>query len=494
MYTDNRIIIGKSGDEEIGFMPKMANRHGLIAGATGTGKTTTLKVLAESFCECGVPVFLADVKGDISGLSKEFPLNFWDVYGRAGLPLRTTISEMGPLILAHILELNDTQSDILKVIFKIADDEGLLLLDSKDLKEMLLFVSENSKDFSAAYGNMSKQSIAAIIRSVIALEEEGADLFFGEPALDINDWFATNSGKGYIQVLNCKELITNPKMYAAFMLWMISELYENLPEVGDLEKPKMVFFFDEAHLLFNSAPASLIQKIIQVVKLIRSKGIGLYFISQSPMDVPEEILGQLGNKIQHALHAYTPAELKKAKAVADSYRANPDFNTYEVLTTMGIGEALVSFLDEGGVPQIVRKCKVDLPKSVSDNLSIDEIVSETKGSPLYGKYAQSIDRESAYEMLIARKVSDEVTDVNASEATDNTSTQKPSKETKTTGGGIQNKEVKKAAKSVATTTAGTIGREIGKSLGAGGGKFGKRLGGNVGAALGRGILNTLFKM
>ena len=501
MYQDNKIIVGESGEEKVSLSPKMANRHGMIAGATGTGKTTTLRVLAESFSQSGVPVFLADVKGDLSGLAKTTPVNFWDVYQKTGLPLRTTISEMGPILLAHILGLTDVQSDILKVVFKIADDEGLLLLDTKDLKEMLLYISENNKDFSMSYGNMSKQSLAAIVRSVIALEEEGGELFFGEPALDIDDWFATSRGCGFVQILNCRELITNPKMYATFMLWMISELYENLPEVGDLEKPKMVFFFDESHLLFDAAPKALLDKITQVVKLIRSKGVGLYFISQNPTDIPDEILSQLGNKVQHALRAYTPAELKKAKAAADSYRVNPEFDTYEAITTMGTGEALVSFLDETGVPEIVKKCKIYFPEESKDCLTEDAVLSELKGSPLYSKYTALVDRESAYELLTSRKVSaleedNENTAVEdkALEAQKRVEAARSLASKEKPEDDAQTKAMKKAAKSVANTTAGTIGREIGKSIGSGvGGSFGKRLGGNIGASLGRGILSTLFK-
>ncbi|MDD7078516.1 MAG: DUF853 family protein, partial [Lachnospiraceae bacterium] len=374
MYLDNKILIGRSGEENVFIYPKMANRHGLIAGATGTGKTVTLKVLAESFSDCGVPVFLADAKGDLAGICQPgtmnekiqnrldglqltdfdfhgYPVSFWDIYGEKGMPLRTTISEMGPLLLSQIMDLNETQSDILTVVFKIADDQNLLLIDTKDLRSMLQYVGENAKDFSMEYGNISKQSLAAIIRSVVALEAEGGDLFFGEPALDIRDWLCTDcNGKGTISILDCQRLIQSPVMYATFMLWMISELFETLPEIGDCEKPKMVFFFDEAHMLFDHAPKALLSKVEQVVKLIRSKGVGIYFITQNPKDIPDGVLAQLGNKVQHALRAYTPAEQKAAKAAAQSFRENPDFDTYEVLTQLGIGEALISVLDEEGIP------------------------------------------------------------------------------------------------------------------------------------------------
>ncbi|MBR6475824.1 MAG: DUF853 family protein, partial [Lachnospiraceae bacterium] len=389
MFYDGKILIGKSGEEDIYIYPKMANRHGLIAGATGTGKTVTLKVMAESFSDIGVPVFLADVKGDLSGMCsagvesgsamervqkmglfergfnfKGFPSNYWDVYAEKGMPLRTTVSEMGPLLLARILDLNDTQTDILTVIFKIADDEGLLLIDTKDLRSMLQFVSEHSKDYSRQYGNMSPNSIAAIMRAVIALETEGGEGFVGEPALNIRDWLATDyNGKGMIQILDCQKLILHPKMYSTFLLWLMSELYETLPEVGDLDRPRMVFFFDEAHMLFNSASKALLEKIEQVVKLIRSKGVGIYFITQNPKDIPDGVLAQLGNKVQHALRAYTPADQKGLRAAASSFRENPEFDTYTTLQELGTGEALVSVLDEKGIPTIAKRAKILPPQS-----------------------------------------------------------------------------------------------------------------------------------
>lgn len=557
MYQDKKIWIGKSEDEKIYIYPKMANRHGMIAGATGTGKTVTLKVLAESFSDCGVPVFLADVKGDLAGMCQSgtvsesiqkridgmglmqegfglhaYPTAFWDVYGEAGLPLRATVSEMGPLLLARIMGLNDTQTDILTIIFKIADDEGLLLLDSKDLRSMIQYISENAKEYGARYGNLSKQSLGAILRSLIALEAEGGEQFFGEPALNIGDWLCTDcDGKGTIQILDCRKLINNPTMYSTFMLWMMSELFETLPEAGDREKPKMVFFFDEAHLLFDSASKTLLEKIEQVVKLIRSKGVGIYFITQNPKDIPDGVMGQLGNKIQHALHAYTPAEQKGAKAAAQSFRENPAFDTFEVLTQMGIGEALISVLDEEGVPTIVKCCKVLPPQSQMGALEEEARKRQITDSLLYTKYSQTYDRESAYEILEERVVNQQEADRRAAEEAEaekarqkeeaaaekqrqkeeaaaekqrlreeaaaekkRLKEEEAARKAEERAQAAKQKQVKSAVKRVAGSAAGSIGREVGNTIGKSvGGSFGKRIGGNVGASLGRGILSTLFK-
>lgn len=557
MYQDKKIWIGKSEDEKIYIYPKMANRHGMIAGATGTGKTVTLKVLAESFSDCGVPVFLADVKGDLAGMCQSgtvsesiqkridgmglmqegfdlhaYPTAFWDVYGEAGLPLRATVSEMGPLLLARIMGLNDTQTDILTIIFKIADDEGLLLLDSKDLRSMIQYVSENAKEYGARYGNLSKQSLGAILRSLIALEAEGGELFFGEPALNIADWLCTDcDGKGTIQILDCQKLINNPTMYSTFMLWMMSELFETLPEAGDREKPKMVFFFDEAHLLFDSASKSLLEKIEQVVKLIRSKGVGIYFITQNPKDIPDGVMGQLGNKIQHALHAYTPAEQKGAKAAAQSFRENPAFDTFEVLTQLGIGEALVSVLDEEGIPTIVKRCKILPPQSQMGALTDEVRRRQITDSLLYTRYSQTFDRESAYEILEERVVNQKEADRKAAEEAEavkirqkeeaaaekqrqkeeaaaekqrlreeaaaekqRVKEEEAAKKAEEKAKAAKQKQVNSAVKRVAGSAAGSIGREVGNTIGKSvGGSFGKRIGGNVGASLGRGILSTLFK-
>ncbi len=562
MFFDGKIWIGLSNDEKVFIYPKMACRHGMIAGATGTGKTVSLKVLAESFSSCGVPVFLADVKGDLSGMCKpglesddmknriekfslaeagfkfdSFPTTFWDVYAEKGLPLRTTISEMGPLLLARILGLNDVQTDILSVIFKIADDEGLLLIDTKDLRAMLTYIGENAKDYSLTYGNISKQSLGSIIRSVIALEGEGGDLFFGEPALNIRDWIGCDfTGKGNIHVLDCQKLINNPTMYSTFMLWMLSELYETLPEAGDLDKPRMVFFFDEAHMLFDSASKSLLEKIEQIVKLIRSKGVGVFFITQNPKDIPDGVLSQLGTKIQHALRAYTPAELKSAKAACMSFRENPEFDTFETLTSLGIGEALVSVLDEQGVPTMVKKCNILPPASQIGIIDDAFRQSQINANMLYVKYSESVDRDSAFEFLQRKNIEDEEARAKAAEeaaaekarlkeeadaakaaekaalaeqkaaekaaekaalAEQKAAEKAAAAEQKAAQKAIddRNKAMKSAGKSVASSVTGTLGREAGKALGGTvGGKFGKTLGGNVGASLGRGLVGTLFKL
>lgn len=423
MFKDGKLIIAK-GDKELCLIPKMANRHGLIAGATGTGKTTTLKVMAESFAAAGVPVFLADIKGDLAGMAKmgggkewveksvqtlgldgfgylQFPTRFWDVFGEKGHPVRTTMTEIGPMLLARILDLNDTQEGILNITFRVADENGLLLLDIKDLRAMLQYVSENAKELSQYYGNITKQSVSAILRSLLTLEDAGGDKFFGEPAMDVKDWMTTSyDGKGFINILHCEQLFQSPVLYSTFMLWLLSELYETLPEVGDLEKPKMVFFFDEAHLLFDDAPKALLQKIEQVVRLIRSKGVGVYFITQSPTDIPDSVLGQLGNRVQHALRAYTPAEIKKVRAAAETFRANPDFDTVDVITNLATGQALISFLDETGAPGIVEKAQVLPPQSYTGTLTDEERAASMANSGMGGKYDAEVDRESAYEILM----------------------------------------------------------------------------------------------
>ncbi len=432
MYSENLIWIGQSGEEKVCIIPRMANRHGLIAGATGTGKTVTLKVLAESFSDAGVPVFLADAKGDLAGMCRPgedsesmqkriqnfglqdiwsyhaYPTALWDVYGEQGHPLRTTITEMGPMLLAKLMGLNDTQSDILSIVFRIADDAQLLLIDIKDLRSVLSYVGEHTDEYITKYGNITKQSVGAIVRTLINLEEQGGGFFFGEPALDIRDWFRTDeNGKGYINILAADKLMNYPDMYGTFMLWMMSELFETLPEAGDAEKPKMVFFFDEAHMLFDTASSELLQKIEQVVKLIRSKGVGIYFITQSPSDIPGEILGQLGNRIQHALRAYTPAEQKALKAAADSFRENPDFKTIDVLPMLGVGEALISVLDEEGRPGMVQQCKVLCPQSRMGAITDEERKAVIAGDAMAVKYDESVDRDSAYEFLIRKAEEDQ---------------------------------------------------------------------------------------
>jgi len=428
MYLkDENLAWIATAEEPIYIVPKMANRHGLVAGATGTGKTVTIKVMAEAFSDMGTAVFMSDVKGDVSGMivpgdkdgiSKfldkchvpqddfnccPFPARFFDVYGEMGISVRTTVSSFGPDLISRLLELTDVQAGVLQIVFKVADDKGWLLIDLKDLKAMLKYVSDNAADIRSSYGNVSPQSVGAIQRSLLKLEEAGGNLFFGEPELDINDWMATNEeGKGYINILECAKLVQSPLLYSTFLLWMLSEIYEQLPEAGDLEKPKMVFFFDEAHLLFEDAPKALMQKVEQVVRLIRSKGVGVYFISQKPADVPENVLAQLGNRIQHALRAYTPQEQKAVKTAAKSFRVNPDFDTEQVITELGTGQALVSFLDEDGVPQIVQKARI-LPPQSSMKIADEELVKNNiEKCPLTEKYSKAIDRESAYEILTGK--------------------------------------------------------------------------------------------
>lgn len=521
MYYNKEIWVASAGDKKISILPKMANRHGLIAGATGTGKTVTLKVMAESFSDCGVPVFLADVKGDLAGMGRPgadsedmqkriesfgldeagfryegYPCSYWDIYGKGGIPLRTTISEMGPVLLARLMGLNTTQSDILQVVFKIADDDGLLLLDTKDLRAMLQYIYENSREYSAEYGNMAKQSISAIMRSVAALEEAGGDRFFGEPAFNIRDWFGTGTdGKGTINILDCRSLINSPMMYSTFMLWMMSELFETLPEAGDIGKPRMVFFFDEAHLLFEDTPKALLQKIGQVVKLIRSKGVGIYFITQNPSDIPDDVLAQLGNKVQHALHAYTPAERRKVKAASESFRENPEFDTMEAVSSLGIGEALVSFLDAEGRPGMVEKSRILPPKSFMGPIDDGERKQQIEQNPLYIRYSETVDRDSAYELLEKRVAREEEAEQKEKERILQEKEKEKQRKQKEKEADREARQKKKTAERVAKSATGTIGREIGNSIGKSvGGSFGKRIGGNIGAALGRGILDTLFKL
>lgn len=426
MALKNDPLMIAKGKNAISILPKMANRHGLIAGATGTGKTVTLRVMAEQFSSLGVPVFLADVKGDLSGIAKpggdrpeaqerarqlgldDFaplaaPTVFWDLFGQQGHPVRTTISEMGPLLLSRILNLNEVQSGVLTLIFKIADDNGLLLLDLKDLRAMTQFCGENAGTFKTEYGNISAASIGAIQRGLLALDEQGGSSFFGEPALDLNDLLQTDcSGRGIVNVLAADKLLQTPQLYATFLLWMLSELFETLPEVGDPEKPKLVFFFDEAHLLFADTPKALQEKIEQVVRLIRSKGVGVYFVTQNPLDIPDAVLGQLGNRVQHALRAFTPRDQKAVKAAADTFRSNPGLDTATAITELGVGEALISVLDAKGSPTAVEQALVCPPKSRIAPLSADERAAVIKQSVIFGHYEKIVDRESAYEKLKAR--------------------------------------------------------------------------------------------
>ena len=525
MLYDGKIWVADTEEgEKVYILPQMANRHGLIAGATGTGKTITLKVLAESFSDMGVPVFLADVKGDLAGMIapgadsedmqarierfglaeagftyEKYPAAFWDIYGKSGLQLRTTISEMGPLLLARILRLNDLQTDILSIIFKIADDNNLLLIDTKDLKAMINYVDENVKTFTAEYGRISTASLGAIMRAVVAMEQTGGDRFFGEPALSIFDLMTVGEGgKGMINILDSQTLINDGRLYSTFLLWLISELYETMPEVGDLEKPKMVFFFDEAHLLFEGASKTLLDKIEQVVKLIRSKGIGIYFVTQNPKDVPDSVLAQLGNKVQHALRAYTPSEQKAVKAAADSFRVNPAFNTYDTLIGLGTGQAVVSFLDEDGTPNVAQKVNVLPPKSLMGPIEDAQREAAVKGSLLYSKYFEARDPESAYEFLerrsaeLAEKAAQAAVEAAAAKEAAKQA-EKEAKEAEKEAKAAENAR-KKAVKQVGSSAAGTVGREVGKQVGGIFGKFGKTLGGNLGASVGRGLFSTITSL
>ncbi len=418
----NPLYIAKS-DHELFLLPRMANRHGLVAGATGTGKTVTLQTMAENFSRIGVPVFCADVKGDLSGISQPAgenpkvqarveqlgvtdwaaqgnPVVFWDVYGEKGHPVRTTISDMGPLLLSRLLNLNDTQSGVLSIIFKIADDKKLLLLDLKDLRAMTKHVGDNAAQYKTEYGNISPASIGAIQRGLLQLEEQGADKFFGEPALNLDDLIQTDAnGKGIVNILVADKLIQAPKVYATMLLWLLADLFENLPEVGDVEKPKMVFFFDEAHLLFEDAPDALQDKVEQVVRLIRSKGVGVYFVTQNPIDVPDKILGQLGNRVQHALRAFTPRDQKAVQVAADTFRSNPNLDLRAAITELGVGEALVSFLDEKGAPGVTERALVLPPRSQIGAITPEQRQAILHASILAGTYDQTSDRESAFELL-----------------------------------------------------------------------------------------------
>ena len=428
MYLEEeKIYLGLAEDRKVELQLPMCNRHGLIAGASGTGKTVTMKVLAESFSDAGVPVFLCDVKGDVSGLCapgeqtesmekridrfgvrgafsyRGYPVCFWDVYGQTGHPVRTTVSEMGPELLARILNLTPAQQGLLNIVFRIADDKGLLLTDLKDLRAMINYVNEHKAEFITSYGNIATATVGALVRSLLPLEAQGGSEFFGEPALDIRDWIRTApDGRGMVNLLDCTVLSQNPTLYAMFLLWMLSELYEELPEVGDAEKPKLVFFFDEAHTLFKDTPKALVQKIEQVVKLIRSKGVGIFFVTQNPTDIPDSVLAQLSNRVQHALRAYTPAEQKAVRAAAQSFRVNPAFKTEEVISQLAVGEALVSVLDEKGIPTVVEKTSIICPQSLM--APADEASrAEARRTDCMRKYDVSFDAESAYEVLTGAK-------------------------------------------------------------------------------------------
>ena len=431
MYENGKIYMGLADDQRVEMCLNMCNRHGLIAGASGTGKTITMKVMAESFSDAGVPVFLCDVKGDVAGICapgqssegmekridkfglrdtftyRGYPTTFWDIYQEGGHAVRSTVSEMGPELLSRILGLTPAQEGILHIVFRIADDKGLLLIDLKDLRAMLTYVNEHRAEYMMTYGNITPQSVAAILRALLPLEQQGGELFFGEPALEIQDWMRTDAeGRGMINVLDCVKLVQNPTLYASFLLWMLSELFESLPEAGDLDKPKLVFFFDEAHMLFRDAPNVLLQKIEQTVKLIRSRGVGVYFVTQSPSDIPDSVLAQLSNRVQHALRAYTPAELKAVRVAAQAFRANPAFRAEDAIMELGVGEALTSFLDEKGVPTMVQRTKIICPQSL---MAAPEPMVRAKVLMHDGmeKYDDSVDNTSAYEVLSEEAVAAE---------------------------------------------------------------------------------------
>lgn len=490
--NDKKAFIAISGDKEIVLNSKMANRHGLITGATGTGKTVTLQNLSETFSKMGVPVFAADIKGDLSGVAKaggnkqsvikrvdsyhlsdkgfefqEFPVQFWDVFGQQGVPVRTTVSDMGALLFSRLLSLNDTQSAVLSIIFKVAKDESLELIDLKDLQKILEYVGNNSNLFTTNYGNISTASIGAIQRGLLQLEQEGATHFFGEPSLNLDDLIQTNGSKGIINVLAADKLMNSPRVYSTFLLWMMTKLFDVLPEIGDPEKPKLVFFFDEAHLLFSDAPKALVDKIEQVVRLIRSKGVGVYFVTQSPADIPDSVLAQLGNRIQHALRAYTPKDQKALKVAAQSFRANPAFDTEKAISELETGEALVSFLDEKGAPQPVERAFVLPPEGQIGPITEEERKAMVEGSLLYRHYGEAIDRESAYEILVDRLTSVQQEKDNAELEKENEKARKEQEKQQRAQEKADQQASKQRTKfwgSLATTLLIPVVREVTKSL------------------------------
>ncbi len=493
----NPLLIAKNHDQELVLLPSLANRHGCITGATGTGKTVTLQVLAQALSDIGVPVFMADIKGDLSGLAKPgaatpkirerlallgldapawsaCPVTFWDVFGEQGHPVRATISDLGPLLLSRMLNLNEIQQGVLQLVFKVADDHGLLLLDLKDLRAMLQHVAEHAAELQTEYGNISAASIGAIQRGLVTIEEQGGDRFFGEPMLNIDDFMQTDaSGKGVVNILAADKLLNSPRLYAIFLLWMLSELFEHLPEVGDLDKPKLVFFFDEAHLLFDEAPKALLQKIEQVVRLIRSKGVGVYFVTQNPLDIPDTVLGQLGNRVQHALRAYTPRDQKAVQAAAQTFRPNPRLDTAQAITELGVGEALISFLDEKGRPNMVERAYIVPPASQIGPLSPAERSEIIANSIVAGVYEKVVDRESAYEKLKGRVASQNPTREEVQKGTQQNAPQESGPSFGATvrdmmgglfgGSGIGRRKdtvVEAMVKSAARTIGSQVGREI----------------------------------
>jgi uncharacterized protein len=493
--ADNSIYLGKSDKHEELFL-SLANRHGLVTGATGTGKTVTLQIMAEGFCAAGVPVFAADVKGDLSGMCmkgepKDFllerakkiglddygfeatPTVFWDLFGEQGHPIRTTISDMGPLMLSRLMGLTEAQEGALNIAFKLADEEGLAILDMKDLRALLKDLADRGKEITTDYGNINDQTIGAIQRRLVVIDEQGGDKFFGEPALDIKDLMrTTRDGRGYMNILAADKLINSPQLYATFLLWLMSELFEELPEIGDPDKPKMVFFFDEAHLLFADAPPGLLQKVEQTVKLIRSKGVGIYFVTQNPLDVPEGVLAQMGNRVQHALRAYTPREQKAVQVAASTFRPNPKFKTEDAITELGKGEALVSVLDLKGVPTMVERTLIRPPSSRLGPITPDERAKMIKSSPVYGQYDEMVDRESAYEKLKGHSTERAAAaeDAKAAKAEAKQSTRAPARERES------------ATDKFVKNVAGSVGRQLGTSVAR-----------SIGNALVRGLLGSLTR-
>ena len=482
------LYIAHSENGPVSMIGKMANRHGLIAGATGTGKTVTLQVIAETFCQAGVPCFMADMKGDLSGISQpgrlsgfiekrlpEFgiedpqfqscPVRFFDVFGEQGHPMRATVSDMGPQLLARLMELNETQTGILNIVFRVADERGLLLLDLKDLRSMLDYVARNASEFTTAYGNVTSASVGAIQRSLLTLENQGADKFFGEPDFDVYDLLQCEGGKGIMNVLAADKLMLNPKLYSTFLLWLLSDLYTRLPEVGDMDLPKLVFFFDEAHMLFDDTSKALVDKIEQVVRLIRSKGVGVYFVTQSPTDIPESILGQLGNRVQHALRAFTPKDQKAVKTAADTFRPNPAFKTDEAIMTLETGEALVSFLDEKGAPSMVERARILFPLSQIGAITDDQRALIIKQSRLFGRYDNPIDRESAFEVLLkqseeAAKAAQEAREAEEKAKKEAQEAKEKEKKSSKSSSGMGNKVLK----SIITAVTGVVAASVATSV------------------------------
>ncbi len=511
VLTSDKVFVGSSGKPEYVFL-RYANRHGVVTGATGTGKTVTLQILAEGFSRAGVPVFAADVKGDLSGIAmagtpQDFllkraadiglgedyvfeptPTIFWDLFGTEGHPIRATVSEMGPLLLARLLDLNPTQEGVLNIAFKIADEEGLLLLDLKDLQALLAYLGGRTAEVTTRYGNVSKASIGAIQRQLLVLEQQGGEAFFGEPALRIADLMRTTvDGRGIVNILAAARLMASPRLYATFLLWLLSELFEDLPEVGDPDKPRLVFFFDEAHLLFDEAPKALVEKVEQVARLIRSKGVGVYFVTQNPLDIPETVLAQLGNRIQHALRAYTPRESKAVKAAASTFRPNPDFSTEEAITQLAVGEALVSTLEEKGIPSVVQRTMVRPPSSRMGTITDAERRSIITASPVGGLYDQPVDRESAAEILESRVAGKAADDAAPAE-----------EESGGIGGflgdlfGVNRRRgerlspTQRAAREVTRTVSGRVAGDIGRSVGG-------SMGGSISRAIVRGVLGSILR-